>query len=472
MTRIAQSILIGVVAVGFVPAASAAPPSTVPARTLAAPPSPEALHDAAIAAFRAGKRADASKLIDKAYDAASAERRARPLVLNRAIIDLTQRTFVMRAVRELSEYLRAHPEPDEQAHDVLGAALNIAADNPRWRQGPVWQSAYTEWARRDEQMTASRPGYRRWGPLWLTDAQFAAMESDKAEAQRAIDEQSRRVDEAQTRVESIRAREVALSQTLQDAFDQAQQIWETRQQINQQNVDYQRQMADYERRKAAYDNWLRSQPPKGAAGAPRAPHAPPVAPVIPAVPATPATPATPVAAGNAAGRTKTPIVIPNLNNVGYGSDFAEIPPGLFEERARLASDAALAQRDLRNEQTQLAKVKAQSNVRPPWPSTFEMVDPSELTPPPPAPPDPKAVERIVELTKRDAPPGAAAMVSPFAGSGQQKKRGGEAGADPNAALFPRRIGAPPIPPGAMATTAPAQPVTPAQVPFGPRSVDR
>jgi hypothetical protein len=404
------------------------------------------LHDAAIEAFRAKKLTEATALIEKAFAATPAEQRTRPLVLNRAIIDLTQRTFVMRAVRELSEYLRQHPQPDEQAQDILGAALNIAADNPRWKHGSVWQAAYTEWARRDEQLTASRPGYHRWGPLWLDDAQFAQMQSDRSAAQRDVDEQAARVDRAQTRVDSLAARERATAANLQAARDQMMQAWQDQRASNEA-------WSRYQRDKKTYDDWVRTHP-----------NTPTVV--------TPRSPGTPVVGAGASAQHSAQVIIRD------GGDGGGIFPSWVRDRERTAGgEIVTAQHDLGGGEGRSSPSSRRSSVRcgRRGRTTFEMIDPSAIAPPPPAPPDPKAVAELVEMTKRDAPNSPA---SPFANSGMQKRRT----TDPMAAagavdgqLFPRR-GAPAPAPAAAPATAPAPvdsiaPPGSLQVPFGPRSVD-
>jgi len=52
------------------------------------------------------------------------------------------------------------------------------------KRGEIWQSAWKEWARRNEELDQSRPGFRRWGADWLTDVQYAALR----ERQKAFDE--------------------------------------------------------------------------------------------------------------------------------------------------------------------------------------------------------------------------------------------------------------------------------------------
>jgi hypothetical protein len=83
---------------------------------------------------RAGKSMPLSAVMDKAYATTPADQRTRPLVLNRAIIDLTQRVNVMRAVRELQQYLRELSAPDEAGPEHPRRCLNVAAEMPRCKK--------------------------------------------------------------------------------------------------------------------------------------------------------------------------------------------------------------------------------------------------------------------------------------------------------------------------------------------------
>src|SRR5262245_40726632 len=96
---------------------AASPPTTKP--TL-----PE-LEVHAVALMRNDQWADARALFEEIGRATPPAQRSRPLVLNRAIVDVATKANAMRAVRELSDYLRANRDPDETATNILGSALNI-----------------------------------------------------------------------------------------------------------------------------------------------------------------------------------------------------------------------------------------------------------------------------------------------------------------------------------------------------------
>jgi hypothetical protein len=315
-------------------AAVAAPPASSPSSST----SPQELHVQALEAMQRRQLEAAVELMEKAYNATPAAQRTRPLVLNRAIIDLTQRINVMRAVRDVSKYLRDHPEPDEQAQNILGAALNIAVtDMPRWRNGPLWQSAFQEWDRRDAQLTEARPGYRRWATQWLEEKQYQQMEADRTELERAVEEQAANVDRARTRVAAVRARYTVLAIT---AAELRQQMVQGPQQTQQQPI-----------------------PGPGSVN---------------------------VTLDGSSTLTETPL--------GSAGAWA----GNGEARARAIGEIVVANGELQAEQTRLANLKrALAGMRPTWPATFDPIDLAALTAPPPPPPDPKAMAAIVEAAVKE-----------------------------------------------------------------------
>jgi hypothetical protein len=156
--------------------------------------------------MKQGDYAAARDLLETLYRVTPPPRRTRSMVLNRAIADMGQKTFVMRAVRELGQYLAEHKEDDEQATNVLAGALNIAAHEPRLKRGPIWQAAYVEWERRNEILDRSRPGSRRWGTQWITDEQYAELKEQKKLIEQAIEDQQKRVDEARDQITALHAR--------------------------------------------------------------------------------------------------------------------------------------------------------------------------------------------------------------------------------------------------------------------------
>lgn len=191
--------------------AHAATGRTIAARAAAATapatqPSLAELHVKAVASMKAGDMNRAREVLDLAWKRTPPERRSRALVLNRAVVDLSSPAFVMRGLRDLTEYLVAHPEGDELATNVLGSALDVAAYEPRLRAGRLWQAALREWERRNEQLDGSRPGFCRWGPRWLSEQEYADLRARQKEWQKSIRAQQKIVEAALHRVGASESR--------------------------------------------------------------------------------------------------------------------------------------------------------------------------------------------------------------------------------------------------------------------------
>jgi hypothetical protein len=170
----------------------------------------------AIALIKGNDLVKARAALDVLWKATPPEQRSRALLLNRAMVDLGDRRFVIRAVRDLSDYLTAHPQRDEQATDILAAALNNSAYDRKVKSGPIWQNAWKEWARRNEELDQSRPGFRRWGAQWLTDEQYAALKERQTKLEEAIREQASVVD-----ADLRRAGAIAQAMSVQEFIDQS-----------------------------------------------------------------------------------------------------------------------------------------------------------------------------------------------------------------------------------------------------------
>lgn len=113
----------------------------------------------------------------------------REMVINRAALDIIQRTKAMRAAKSLTAWLQKHPgdKPDEDLLDILGTALFIAD------QHTTGKSKLEEFARiyqkESERLEATRPGEKRWGVEWLPerDADRKIAERNKILAEYAQD---------------------------------------------------------------------------------------------------------------------------------------------------------------------------------------------------------------------------------------------------------------------------------------------
>src|SRR3954471_16417305 len=100
---------------------SSPPPPSTPATPATQPsrPAPPSLHSI-VALMREEQWDKASEHMDKLYAATPADQRIRPMVLDRALLDLRHSSTLPRAVKELSEYLIKHPAEDEPATNILG----------------------------------------------------------------------------------------------------------------------------------------------------------------------------------------------------------------------------------------------------------------------------------------------------------------------------------------------------------------
>ncbi len=137
-------------------------------------PSPPQLHLQAIDLMRAGQYPKAMPLLEQAYRATPPAQLARPLVLNRAMLDVMQKVNAMRAAKDLRDYLRLHPEPDDQAANILGAALQTAcAKNTRVQQNDVFQSAAKQLDLAVASLEQARPDTKKWGSKWYGKADFS-----------------------------------------------------------------------------------------------------------------------------------------------------------------------------------------------------------------------------------------------------------------------------------------------------------
>ncbi len=182
--------------------AVAASPATQPAK----PPPPDlaALHTQAYELLLKGDFPKAKKPLEKVYEATPAPTRNRALVLNHAILDVTQKTFVMRALKDLTEYLTKNRDPDEEATNILGGALNTAvAVNPKLKSGELWQTAFREWERRNYVLDHSRKGWRRWGTRWIEEAEYTRIQEQIKTLKQAVLDQQEVANRAYDRAASV-----------------------------------------------------------------------------------------------------------------------------------------------------------------------------------------------------------------------------------------------------------------------------
>ena len=185
------------------PRAPTLPPPTSRPFTPATKPSPAELHAQAYQFMRQEKFDKATPLLNRAYNETPPAQRSRPLVLNRALLDLVQKGNLPRAMKDLYQYFARNPAPDEEASDLLGSILEMAAQNSRWRDGPLYADAFREFARRETVLERHRPGFKRWGAKWITQGEYDEIQRKDRELQQQIYDQYQRVDRATTTARSL-----------------------------------------------------------------------------------------------------------------------------------------------------------------------------------------------------------------------------------------------------------------------------
>lgn len=149
----------------------------------------DTLHGLAIAYLRAGKFDKAGEIfksgevLDKVFVARTA---TRSMVINRAVLDLTQKFNVMRTVKTCNEYLAAQPDTtDETVLNLLGTALDRAADDSRFVTAPLFVQAAKFYETAVAKLESNRPGEKRWGVTWVNEKEFEKLQKDR---QLALDE--------------------------------------------------------------------------------------------------------------------------------------------------------------------------------------------------------------------------------------------------------------------------------------------
>ena len=176
----------------------AAPVATRPVR------SPAELQAEAVGLMKAGQVAKAAPLLEQAYKATSQPTRA--LVLNRAITDVTLRVTAMRAAKDVQAYLASNPQPDEQAVDILGAALQVGGKmNPRAKRLDLYKFAQKQLAASIAALEATRPGEHRLGNRWVPAAEFEAVRKQREAAELAAQAEEAKVADALRKLEEARA---------------------------------------------------------------------------------------------------------------------------------------------------------------------------------------------------------------------------------------------------------------------------
>jgi hypothetical protein len=304
--------------------------------------------------MRDGKFAKASQLLDKVYNATPAAQRTRPMVLNRAILDLAARGTIMRGLRDLSEYLAKHRGEDEQATNLLAACLDAAANDAKLKAGPIWQAAYKEWDRRNYLLDHSHAGWRRWGAKWVTDDETTAREAKVAELRRVVVEQADYIDKLMDQAYEISDQEQA-------ALDAASAFAGTRDRVSnarQYLQGIQQSVANYRRAATMYPTLVQQYNQRTGKN---------LKPVdLPTV----QDPVNPQRVRNLAGR-ESQLYMQEITAAAAAQ--------------QIGADLAAVYRQIVDAQNVLAGYNAQlAAIRPEWPSRFDPIDPHETAPTPTA----------------------------------------------------------------------------------------
>jgi hypothetical protein len=178
---IAKGIM-AIAASGLIAAPSA--PATAPSTR----PSPEQLHAMAYPLLRDKQYQKAATPLESAYKARPPAQQPRPLLLNHALLDIALKQNAMRAVKDLRDYLAAQEQGDEQAVNLLGAALQVAERDERMSETELYQSAEKQLAQSIKLVERARPGERKWGNEWKSQAEFGDLDAKRDASRKSVHE--------------------------------------------------------------------------------------------------------------------------------------------------------------------------------------------------------------------------------------------------------------------------------------------
>jgi len=206
-------VVVATTTTSFVSAAAAAGPASAPSAAAVAPttpatrPSPVQLHMQAYEFMLAGQFQRAQAPLEQAYKARPLAQQPRPLILNRAMLDITQKVNIMRPIKDLREYLANLPpgQVDEDAVDLLGAALQAAAKNPRTTELPLFGAGMKQMQTSIELLEQARPRERKWGQKWYRDADFHEIQFNINRATRIYKFEQDQADRLRVELETAQA---------------------------------------------------------------------------------------------------------------------------------------------------------------------------------------------------------------------------------------------------------------------------
>lgn len=127
----------------------------------------ECLHGLGISYLALGRYEKANDPLDRAY---ASSLKGRSLTVNRAILDLVQKTNVARGVKEMKDFLAKQAIPDEVAMNVFGAGIGVAGMDEHFAQQPYFQGVAAFYESQNKLLEANHSGEERWGAEWMSSS--------------------------------------------------------------------------------------------------------------------------------------------------------------------------------------------------------------------------------------------------------------------------------------------------------------
>jgi hypothetical protein len=123
----------------------------------------------------------------------------RSIVLNSARIDIAGKADSMRAVTALEKFFKTAGQPDEQALELWGMALGTYARN----RGRVPEAKEAAFVTAQTELEKTRPGERRWGNSWISQAEYNQIEAQRAAVMNEVNAIATRLRQAQDRYKQM-----------------------------------------------------------------------------------------------------------------------------------------------------------------------------------------------------------------------------------------------------------------------------
>lgn len=166
------------------------------------------LHVRAVAQHRLGQFKPAAESIQRTALLASANR---SLIVNLAVSDLKDLSLLPRSVKNLETYAKANPT-DEEVVNLWGMAMAKLGEG-----GKVGDAKAKEWERAynavNTQLERTKPGKWHWGSEWIGQSEHARIESQRSDAQRAVNSAESNVKYAEERLKDAK-RQLAEAQAI------------------------------------------------------------------------------------------------------------------------------------------------------------------------------------------------------------------------------------------------------------------